>query len=453
MEKYDTIVIGSGIGGLAIGAILASRKRGHKILILEKNSGLGGRLFSYEKEGFKLDIGAHVFSRSNKGPVGEILRLVGKEDSIGFTYVRPMTSYQGKLFPFPRGLQGIVPDKDFERLNQMFGTMMSLSPPQTEELDEVDLYSYVQRFTDNGLINACINNICMVYVVVPYYRASAGEFIRCIQAEGRTRASGYPIGGCGAVAEVIASGIRELGGVIETNAKVDRIVVENSVARGVVVGGKTYLADNIISNADIKHTMLDLVGENKLDGQYVNQIKPLEYSYSALVLRLALDKPLADWKLITHIGSDDPVGYHKTLEAGKLPDTFNVFMPVPSNFAPDVAPEGKQLLTVATCAPFGFPHIESLKQVLLDWARFFLPEIKKHIMWIDVTTPADINKFVGENGAVIGVAQTVAQSGKNRPSVTTPIKNLYLCGGEAGGWGVGVELAVESAKSLSSLIP
>ena len=453
MEEFDTIVIGSGIGGLSIGAILASREQGHKVLILEKNSGVGGRLFSYEKEGFKLDIGAHVFSRSNKGPVGEILRLVGKEDSIDFTYVRPMASYQGKVFPFPRGLQGIVPDKDFESLNQMFGAMMSLSPPQTEELDETDLYSYVQRFTDNGLVNAGVNNICMVYMVVPYYRASAGEFIRCIQAEARTRASGYPIGGCGAVAEVVASGFRELGGVIETNAEVDKIIVENSVAKGVVVGGKTYLADNIISNADIKRTMLDLVGEERLDKQYLNQIRPLEYSYSALVLRLALDKVLADWKLITHIASDDPVGYHKALEDGKVPDDMSAFLPVPSNFAPDVAPEGKQLLTVATAVPYGFPHIESLKQILLDLAQRFLPEIKKHIMWMDVTTPSDINSFVGENGAVIGIAQTVHQSGRNRPSVTTPIKNLYLCGAEAGGWGVGVELAVESAKSLSLLIP
>lgn len=453
MEKFDTIIIGSGIGGLAMGAILASREQGHKVLILEKNSGLGGRLYSYEKEGFKLDIGAHVFSRSNKGPVGEILRLVGKEDSIGFTYVRPMTSYQDKLFPFPRGLEGIVPDKDFERLNQMFTTMMSLTLPQIGELDQTSLHSYVQRFTDNGLINACINNICMVYVVVPYYRASAGEFIRCIQAEARTRASGYPIGGCGAVAQVIASGIKELGGVIETNAKVDNIIVENSVAKGVTVGGKTYLADTIISNADIKHTMLDLVGQEKLDEQYLSQIKPLEYSCSALVLRLALDKVLADWKLITHIASDDPVGQHKALEEGKIPDGVNAFIPVPSNFAPDVAPEGKQLLTVATCVPYGFPRIESLEEILLDLAQRFLPEIKKHIMWTDVTTPADIDKFVGENGAVIGVVQTIHQSGGNRPSVTTPIKNLYLCGAEAGGWGVGVELAIESAKSVSSLIP
>jgi len=453
LDEFDTIIIGSGIGGLAIGAMLVSRKPAHKVLILEKNSGVGGRLFSYEKQGFKLDIGAHVFSRSNKGPIGEILRLLGKEESVEFTHVRPTASYRGKTFLFPRGLQDILSEKDFERLMAIFNTMMNLTPPQVEELDEMDLCSYVQRFTDNGLINACIDNICMVYLVVPYHLASTGEFIRCFQAEGSTRASGYPLGGCGAVARAIADGITEKGGVIETNAKVDKIMIENSEAKGVVVAGKSYAANTVISNADTRHTMIDLVGEQHLDEGYLARVKSLEYSYSALVVRLALDKVLADWKLITYIGSDDPMARYNAFKAGRVPNDLNVFLPVPSNFAPDVAPEGKQLLTLATAVPFGFQDSEGLKDALLDVAQGFIPNIRKHIMWMDVTTPSDINRFVGEDGAVIGVAQNIRQSGKNRPNITTPIRGLYLCGAEAGGWGVGAELAVESAKSVSALIP
>jgi len=453
LDKFDTIIIGSGIGGLAVGAILVSRQPAHRVLILEKNSGLGGRLFSYEKQGFKLDIGAHVFSRSNKGPIGEILRLLGKEERIEFTHVRPTTSYRGKTFLFPRGLQDILSEKDFERLMGIFSTMRSLTPHEVEELDETDLCSYVQRFTDNGLINACIDNICMVYLVVPYHRASAGEFIRCFQAEGNARASGYPLGGCGAVAQVIAEGIKEKGGVIETNAKVDKIIIEDCEAKGVVVGGRSYEANTVISNADTRHTMIGMIGEQHLDEGYLTRVKSLEYSYSAFVVRLALDKVLANWKLITHIGGDDPMAWCNALEAGRIPQELNAFMPVPSNFAPDVAPEGKQLLTIATSVPFGFEDTGGLKDAMLEIVQGLIPNIRKHIMWMDVTTPADIDRFVGEDGAVIGVAQNTHQSGKNRPNVTTPIKGLYLCGAEAGGWGVGAELAVESAKHVSALIP
>lgn len=451
-KRFDTIIIGSGIGGLAVGAVLLHSRPESRILILEKNSDVGGRLFSYRKEGFNLDIGAHVFSRSDKGPNGEILRLVGKEDKVQFTYVRPMTSYGGKVFAFPKGLQGMIPDKDFDRLMGMFAEMLNLSPEQAQELDETDLRSYVGRFTDNGLVNACINNVCNVYVCIPYFRASAGEFIRCISSEARARASGYPLGGCGALAYAIAEGITEMGGVIKTNVPVDKIIVDNKVARGVRAGGEEYLADIVISNADIKHTMTDLVGEDQLDEKYVSRINGLEYSYSALTLRIALDKVLAEWKLLTHIGSDDPDGYHCDLESGKIPDNLNIFSPVPSNFAPDVAPEGKQLLTACMFVPFGFQNIVELREAVVDTMERLLPGMRKHTLWIDTSTPADLDKWVGEDGAIIGVAQSIRQSGKNRPEVITPIKNLYLCGAEAGGWGVGTELAIASARTVAQLI-
>jgi phytoene dehydrogenase-like protein len=89
---------------------------------------------------------------------------------------------------------------------------------------------------------------------------------------------------------------------------------------------------------------------------------------------------------------------------------------------------------------------------MIDTAEGLIPHLRKHILWTDVTTPAVIDRFAGENGAIVGIAQTTHQSGRNRPQINTPIKNLYLCGAEAGGWGIGVELAIGSARSLATLI-
>jgi phytoene dehydrogenase-like protein len=452
MTRFDFIVVGGGIGGLSIAALLSHKKPGSKILLLERNSSVGGRLFSYDKEGFKLDIGAHAFSRSDKGPIGDILRIIGQQELVKFTYAQPMTSYQGKVFAFPKGLQGMVEDKDFDRLLSMWREMMNLTSSHVEELDNVNLCSYVHRFTDCTLVHACIDDMCNACVCVPYFKASAGEFIRCLQAQVRARSIGYPVGGCGSITNAITHGVREAGCTIETGTNVDRIIIEGSVAKGVVANGISYFADIVISNADIKHTMLGLVGEDQLDANYTRGIESLEYSKSALVIRAALDKVLVDWKLMTHIGSNDPVGYHRDLEEGKIPDNMNLFMPVPSNFAPDVAPPGKQLLVIATSVPFAFPDIDGLKHAMIDAAEGLIPNLRKHILWTDVTTPAIINKFAGENGAIVGIAQTTDQSGRNRPQMKTPIKNLYLCGAEAGGWGIGVELAIESSRSLAELI-
>ena len=42
MQKFDVVIVGSGLGGLACGTILA--KEGYKVCILEKNKQIGGML-------------------------------------------------------------------------------------------------------------------------------------------------------------------------------------------------------------------------------------------------------------------------------------------------------------------------------------------------------------------------------------------------------------------------
>ena len=81
------------------------------------------------------------------------------------------------------------------------------------------------------------------------------------------------------------------------------------------------------------------------------------------------------------------------------------------------------------------------------------PDIEKHILFTEATSPEEVDKLVGEGGGVIGLAQTVDQVGTKRIAQKTPVQNLYLVGGEAGGWGIGTELAANSALELNAMIP
>ena len=78
-KRYDTIIIGSGVGGTAAAALMSYL--GHHTLLLEKNHTIGGRASTYEKDGFKFDHG-HIIMRSEKGPHGEVLRLVNRPNLI-----------------------------------------------------------------------------------------------------------------------------------------------------------------------------------------------------------------------------------------------------------------------------------------------------------------------------------------------------------------------------------
>ena len=63
-ESYDTIIIGSGMGGLATAALLS--KQGQKVLVLERHYTAGGFTHVFKRKGYEWDVGIHY--------IGEVQR-------------------------------------------------------------------------------------------------------------------------------------------------------------------------------------------------------------------------------------------------------------------------------------------------------------------------------------------------------------------------------------------
>src|SRR5262245_10190414 len=61
---------------------------GVKTTLLEKNRRVGGSCSGYDKHGFHIDIGTHMFCRGDKGPLGDVLRRVGRAGAIEFLRTR-----------------------------------------------------------------------------------------------------------------------------------------------------------------------------------------------------------------------------------------------------------------------------------------------------------------------------------------------------------------------------
>lgn len=445
-------IIGSGIGGTALGALLSKE---FEILLFEKNSLIGGRCATYEKEGFKVDVGVHLFAEGPQGPLDEVLKIIG-EPSLKWELSRnprPLLYYKGKTMVYSRQtMVDMVPKSEIENALKLFMKVFELDEKEIESIYFKDLESWVKEFTEDKTILTFISGICGQYFCIPPSLASAGEFVRCFQSVLKKRSSAYPIGGCSSIPEAYIKIIEKNGGKVKIQKKVEKIIVKDGIARGVFVDGEFVSSDIVVSNVDIKE-MVKLVGEEKFPKEYVERIKNLKYAGYVFALKVALEKKITDQKLIMYIpfSLDELEKYTTEVSEGKIPEHIGGMITSPSNYDQSLAPPGKQLIFVGTGC-LRHQNFKELERKSFEVLETVFPGIKESVIWYESTSPDDIDRFVGEDGNVIGIAQSYDQVGEMRPSQITPIKGLYQVGAEAGGWGVGAELAARSAIELSEII-
>jgi prolycopene isomerase len=152
-----------------------------------------------------------------------------------------------------------------------------------------------------------------------------------------------------------------------------------------------------------------------------------------------------------YISHPDPMEYYSRIERGDIPEKVNLMVPVVSNLDPGTAPEGHQLIIAGTF-PAISPDEEAWHRAVMRSVEEVFPDIREHILFTERTHSQEVEALMGEGGGIIGLAQTTNQVGEKRLPQNTPIPNLYLVGGEAGGWGIGTELAANSALELNSMI-
>ncbi len=457
--KKTVIIVGGGIGGTAVGALLAHK--GYKVQLFDKNSLIGGRCTTYEKEGFKIDVGVHLFGEGADGPLQKITELIEMPDSIQWVLSReprPLLYYKGQKSVYSRmTMAQLLPPGESENVMKFFADCMSIRKKQINDLYYTDLESYLKQYSADPTFHAFIAMICGQYFCVPPNVASTGEFIRSFRGVVSKKASAYPIGGCIAIPKSYIKGIEQNNGQVLLNSEVKRIIIEENQARGIELqDGTSHYADIIISNADIKNTVQNLVGTKYFPSEYVNKVKDLTYAQHCLAIKVALDKQVTDQKLIMNVNVDysDMEAYIEQIYRGEIPDEIGGMITVPSNYDPGLAPKGKQLIFSGTAISSDWRNYDWTKwgERCLESLLKVLPEAEDHILWYNIDTPELVEKYAGEDGNIIGVGQTIDQVKERRPSQITPIKNLYIVGCEAGGWGIGAELAANSAIELAEIL-
>jgi len=122
--EADVVVIGSGIGGLCCGALLA--RYGKDVLVVESHDQPGGAAHSFDVKGFKFDSGPSLFSGlQSRGPQANPLAQV--LDALGETL--PCATYDSWMVYIPEGqfLSRIGPTEFFKVSSALPCIFFSLS--------------------------------------------------------------------------------------------------------------------------------------------------------------------------------------------------------------------------------------------------------------------------------------------------------------------------------------
>lgn len=449
------VVIGSGIGGAGCAALLA--KKGFDVTLLERNDFPGGKGASFEKDGFVYDTGVHAIGNGDKGPLGEINRLVGGDLKFNLVTGGNRIAIGDNMAHYPLNyasddsvaaiIEGIgVKPENFDDCFTCFKDLLTMKPAaEMEMLDEMPLKDYVDRFTDDANFHQMINSTCGMLIVVTYYQGSTGEFIYCFAEMAKNSSLSYPVGGVGAVAESYIGALVRMGGTVEYGRPVRGIVVEGGRVTGVDAGG-FIPAEVVVSNAGLQPTV-KMVSDH-LEPVYVEWAMSLRSSYGAVSVKYALDAQLVDYPLTLWI--PDMTDEEMTSRY------VGVFYPVPSIMDPGLVPDGCQLvLAGAILSPH--PKHRDLNVQVLDRIEATMsmlhPGIDDHVVWKLRTGVDYVANISGrELGEVVGLAQDYRQVGKNRPEPRMPLGGLYLVGADAGGRGIGTEMAGDSALNVSAMV-
>ncbi len=481
-HDYDVIVIGTGMGGSAAGAI--SALKGMKTLILEKNPRPGGACSYYEKDGFQVDTGTHLFIRGNKGPFGVLTKRLGLGTPIEFVHTKYTVYFKGMnvdvniprsplavLYEFvvPRLLwQTKISPIHYPAIARLFFDIMTMRPHQMEAVNHISVHDFMCRYTKNPEIRSMIASLLGLFFIVPPWEASAGESIWNLQKLALEYNLGYPKGGCVIIPKTFLNGAEKHGAALRLKAGVRRIDVEAGRAAGVTLeSGDKITARAVISTTNLSDTVEKLTGPEYFTTDYVERVRAIKPSWTAVQAKIGLNKKLlkagslvggVPLKLPGGITDENVRHFIHQLDTGEYPDMMPIYAPIPSNYDPALAPEGCQLITVVACAPTLDVELKQDAKVWIDGMmntiREMVPGIDNHIMFCDTWSVQTLASWIGKsNGSAITSAQSPNQVSYMRPPHETPVKGLYMAGDCAGpAHGVGTELACQSGMDCADLV-
>ena len=490
--NYDAIVVGSGIGGLAVAALLARYAR-WRVLVLERHYTVGGFTHVFHRPGFEWDVGVHYLGDLAPGAPLRAIFDVLSEGSLEWAEMGPVHDrivMGDEVFDFPKGAANLramlvarfpgerraidryfallarvraVQDRYFME-KALPGLLAALLAPFLRgpflRLARRTTREVLEELTHDQRLIAVLAAQCGDYGLPPSESSFAAH---AIVANHYLEGGYYPVGGASRIAETIVPLIEAAGGAVLVNAEVAEIVVDGDRAAGVrmAADGAVLRAPLVVSDAGAINTFTGLLPAAVATRHRLDEcLRGMRPSIAHLSLYLGLDRAARDLGLPRHniwVYPDERLEAHIG-EAGRDPEgpLPAVYISFPSAKDPDFERRhpGRATIEVITLVPaswFGRWEAtrwkrrpadygalkERLTNRLLEALYAQVPQARGHIAHAELSTPLTTRHFSHHpGGAIYGLGHTPARFVERRLRPQTPIKGLFLTGADVALCGV-----------------
>ena len=501
-DFFDAVIVGGGHNGLVCSYYLA--KAGLKVKILERRNIVGGAAVTEEfHPGFKNSTASYTVSLLNpdvikdmhlkengleiiKRPISNFLPVNDKDyikvgGSLEETQkeFRKFSNHDANVLPeYYRRIENVADVlRDLTTktpLNLKGGylniakTVFDLVPiaRKTNELQE-DLFNlftksakdFLDSWFENDHIKACFGFDSIVgNYASPETPGSAYVLLHHVfgEIDGEKGAWGHALGGMGSITQIMRTVCEEIGVDISTNASVKNVIVEDSVAKGVILdNGSKIMSNKVISNLNPKLLFTNLINHDDVDKEYLRKI--LNYKCGSGTFRMNV--ALSELPNFNCLPGKEIAEHHKSgiiiaptltymdeafTDAKKHGWSKNpiVEMLIPSTVDQSLAPEGKHVASLF-CQQFA-PKLPMNKswhdektnaaETIIDTVNKYAPNFKKSIIGSSILSPLDLEEKLGLlGGDIMHGVMTLDQMWAARPvfnygDYKTPIKNLFICG-------------------------
>lgn len=489
----DVVIIGSGLGGLVAGSLLA--RYGRRVILCESHTIPGGAAHAFTRRTaagtFTFDSGPSFYcglaETGSANPLSQVLSVLGEPieaipyDPFGYYHFPEGTlAVYGDGEQYRRAVEKFSPGAAAQlaaletRLLKIYAPLKAIPPlalradlkllplllarypramaqmlPSLPDLDR-SMAQVMEKAVPSGFnpwLKRLLDLECFLLSGMKCEETVAPE-MAFMFGERAKSVIDYPVGGSGAIVEALVRGLEKWGGELRLKTHVERVIVEGGSAKGVLLkSGQKILAKTVISNATIWDTYKHLLAPSDVPSQAQQE---------------ALNTPAVESFMHLHLGisaeglADIPIHHvvvHDSETDVAVPGN-TCMVSIPTVLDPQQAPAGYHTVHAYTLEPYEVwegldrrsDRYQQLKRekadVLYRAVEKIIPDVRSRVVLELIGTPLTHSRYLRRYKGTYGPA--IASQEGRFPSGKTPIKNLHLVG-DSTLPGIGVPAVAASA--------